>query len=339
MYLRKLESIMGVGICFVILIGLPGCVTPNKTNEGWMEYFDDNTNSDVVNASIEASDWLTNQDITIEDHLKRPVFVSWLDNGFTDPIIGGHPTVGDSYEKGIPPTSNFYIAKSEKEAVAVWIVRLLLEDLYNNGGSLSIPVKDILHKYLDDDKINDTVSWVENPTSSPSYNSPIGAKYDEELSKNYRVGDMFVQNALYHDITETLNSSLNDEDMTWLYHFLQESTQYSIRYFGTEGRDVDIFNRFGFFAEKSFVLNALKSNVNGHYYNPEDDFVKIYYTGYQINADGTPGSNARWSAEEYNKLTDEQKRYARITNTGAEYKDDYFNSMFYKTYIGTPPQT
>ena len=61
--------------------------------------------------------------------------------------------------------------------------------------------------------------------------------------------EQYGENAYYHDIVDLLNETLDDEGITMLYHDIQESTGYSIRYYGVEGYDVDIFNIFGFLAD------------------------------------------------------------------------------------------
>ena len=65
---------------------------------------------------------------------------------------------------------------------------------------------------------------------------------------------------------------LSDEEVTWLYHDIQEATGYSIRYYAVEGYDKQIFNIFGFLADKSLLLVAGQGGSN-----PEDDFVVIKY--------------------------------------------------------------
>jgi hypothetical protein len=344
-----MESMKKIVILIIVLmlvgVGLlSGCTKESNVNNqtnvnNQREYFNEyNSSSYVDQYRIDALNWMASQDTNIADPAKRPTLISWWAYSYNNSIVGGHPIPGANFENGIPPTANFYLAKSEKEAVAIWIVRLLLEDINHNDGSLSNHVKDVLHNYLSTNKTNDIINWIENPSNSPSYQSPIGREYDEVLSNYHYVGDHFVKNAMYHDITEILNSSLDDEGITWLYHFLQDATHYSIRYFGPEGRDMDIFNEFGFFADKSLVLYALRLESSTQDYNPEDDFVKMIYTGYMVNADGTRGTNETWTAQELNDMTPQQKTHTAIAGNTTIKKQDYFKTMFYRTYIGTPPQ-
>ncbi|KYK22413.1 hypothetical protein AYK24_02260 [Thermoplasmatales archaeon SG8-52-4] len=285
---------------------------------------------------VDAFSWLKEQDTDIKDFTKRPAFISWWDYGFYEVAIGDHPTVADNFQDGIPTAANFHTATSEREAVAIFSIRLLEGEAYFNNDELSNNVHDILVKYVGEDNTENIRNWIKDPTNSPSYNDPIGAEYDEESSKNYRVGQQYPENALYHDVVDLLLNSakidsetnetvgLTDDELTWLYHDLQEETGYSIRYYGVEGYDRSIFNIFGFLSDKSLLL------ING----VEDDFVKLTYKGYTVDSQGNKLSDKTWGAQEIIDMSPEDRRYVVITNTQQEYKDTYFNSMFYRVYIG-----
>jgi dolichyl-diphosphooligosaccharide--protein glycosyltransferase len=278
---------------------------------------------------VDAFNWLNKQDIDIENPVERPAFISWWDYGFYESAIGDHPTVADNFQDGIPPAANFHTATSEEEAVAVWIVRILEGDLKDNNGTISEDVIQIFEKYVG---ANDTVNitnWIETPTNSPSYNDPIGAEYDENLSKEYLVGEQHPMNAVYHDVPNLLTDKLDDEGITWLYHELQEATDYSIRYYGVEGYDSQIFNIFGFLGDKSLLM------VSGAPYaafNPEDDFQQIKYvrqSGAEINYSELKDlSEDEWIRDP--PVINQQGVY----NTKTYYKDLYFETMFYRTYVG-----
>ena len=277
---------------------------------------------------VDAYSWLNEQDNNIADPAKRPAFISWWDYGFYEVALGAHPTVADNFQDGIPPAANFHTTTSEKEAVAVWITRLLDGDIIDNKGKLSEAVKLELKKHLSENDSENITKWMENPISSPSYNTPIGEAYNEKLSKEWRVGQQYGENAYYHDITKLLNDSLDDEGITWLYHDIQNATSHSIRYYGVEGYDKQIFNIFGFLADKSLLLVAGQSG------NPEDDFVKVKFVGYHVNTDGSKGADGEWSYDDLNNLSINERKYIAITSTKPVYKDLYFDTMFYRTYIG-----
>jgi len=268
---------------------------------------------------VDAYSWLNKQDIDIQDPTKRPAFISWWDYGFYEVAVGAHPTVADNFQDGIPPAANFHTATSEEEAVSVWIVRLLEGNLADTGGKLSDEVVQILNESLGPINSSEIVNWTEDPKSAPSYGTPIGKEYNEELSEDWRVGAQWPTSAIYHDTSELLLENLDDEGITWLYHNLQEATGYSIRYYGVEGYDKQIFNIFGFLADKSLLL------VSGSEGNPEDDFIQIKYV---------TQSGKEYTYDELKNLSTQELRDDPPINTKTYYKDAYFDTMFYRTYIG-----
>ena len=271
-----------------------------------------------------ALSWLNDLDNDTID-IKRPAFISWWDYGFYEVALGGHPTVADNFQDGIPPAGNFHTATSEEEAVSVWIVRLLEGDRDKNNYVLSDDVKQILINYLGENNTINISTWMDG-VSSPSYGDPIGAEYDENSSKKYPVGQQYPINAAYHDIAKLLTTNLTSDQITWLYHDLQNITGWSVRYYGVEGYDKQIFNIFAFLSDKSLLL------VNGI----GDDFVDLKYTGYEVDRSTGQkiGSNQTWDAKEVIGWSNQERANKVITGTTQYYKDPYFETMFYKTYIG-----
>lgn len=323
---------------------VPSAASKNETSNLKYDFFGENHSSAFGSSTykeqywVDAYTWLNQQDDNIMDPSKRPGYISWWDYGFYEVAVGGHPTVADNFQDGIPPAANFHTAKSEKEGIAIWIIRLLEGNKKdNNGVAFSDSVITVLKKYLGDNNTINITSWMLNPELSPSQNQPIGAEYDVDLSKNLRVGAQYPENAYYHDIGNLLNETLTDEQITWLYHDIQEATGYSIRYYGVEGYDEQIFNIFAFLGDKSNVLTALRT-TGKKFFNPEDDFIQVIYTGYNVNTDGSRGTDAQWTAEQLNNMTEQQRNYIAITGTASINKEAYFETMFYRTYIGAPPQ-
>jgi len=350
----KIYHILGVlFVAFLVIMpnaflaldaAVPGAATKNGTSNMKIDYFGEEHSGAFGSSSykeqywVDAFSWLNDQDADIADPGERPAFISWWDYGFYGVAVGGHPVVADNFQDGIPPAANFHTATSEKEAVGVWIVRLLQGHINENAGKVSTDVVDILQNHLGENDTNDVVYWMERTAEPPSYHAPIGEEYDEELSKELLVGEQYGDNALYHDITALFNNTLDDEGITLLYHDVQEATGFSIRYYGVEGYDTQIFNIFGFLADKSLVLHALRKGGRERFYNPEDDFIVVKYAGYHINSDGTRGNDGIWTASELNEMSDDELRYIAITDTTSENKPDYFKTMFYRTYIGNIPE-
>lgn len=349
----RVYHILGiVFVAFVVVIpnsflaldaAVPSTVTHNGTSNLKYDFFGKNFSSAFGSSSYKeqywtaAYAWLDTQDTNIVNPAKRPGYISWWDYGFYEVAVGGHPTVADNFQDGIPTAANFHIAKGEKEGIAVWTIHLLEGNLNDNKGALSANVKEVLQKHLGTNNSTKVIQWIEQPTTSPSYHAGIGSQYDDIISKTLLVGSQYPQNAYYHDITTLLNASLTDDEITWLYHDIQQATGYSIRYYGVEGYDEQIFNIFAFLADDSNILTALRT-PGKTFHNPEDDFIQIKYTGYNVNADGTQGADGTWTAEELNAMTPATRNRVAITGTTTVYKADYFNTMFYSTYIGAPAQ-
>jgi len=133
------------------------------------------------------------------------------------------------------------------------------------------------------------------------------------------VTQQWPENAAYHDIIDLL-SSYDEETITMIYRDLQEETGDSIRYYGVETYDTQIFNIFGYLADKSLLLVAGIGD-----YAPEDEFVEIIYI---------TQSGQELSYQAVLDRSDDQNRQDPIYNTKTVYKDTYFDSMFYRTYIG-----
>jgi len=276
----------------------------------------------------DAFDWLAQQDQDIQSPYDRPAFISWWDYGFYEVALGEHPTVADNFQDGIPPAANFHTAISEKDAVAVWCVRLLGSYAVNHEG-LSDEIKDMLSAHLGNSS-EDIIKWIENPSTCPSFGDYVNEQYNEYISDEIpdnilTVGAQWPENALYQDVLKEFNN-LTEETVSALYHDIQDLTGYSIRYYGVEGYDRQIFNIFAFLSDKSLVLLGA----------PEDEFLTLLYSGYQVD----PGTRQRSGTitneplQNYLDLPDDEKRWIAVTGTSQSYKDAYFDTMFYRTYIG-----
>ena len=307
----------------------------NYTNLKWEMFGEDYSGAFGLGVGKEvywsdAFNWLSGQDTDIELVVDRPAFISWWDYGFYEAALGGHPTVADNFQDGIPPAANFHTAISEKEAVSIWIIRLLEGDLLDNDGALSDEVKTVLEKHLgnDSDKV---INWMEDPVDkSPSYGNLVNESYmiyvDEEINTQLlTVGAQWPINAVYHDFAD-LMENYTDEQVTWLYHDIQEVTSHSIRYYGVEGYDRQIFNIFAFLADKSLLLVGA----------PKDDFIELTFTGakYYPRSENVEENYNNEPLETYLDLSLADKRRTIVESTGQKYTDKYFDTMFYKTYIG-----
>ena len=262
----------------------------------------------------DAFDWLKQQNKNIENETDKPAVISWWDYGFYCVSAGDNPTVADNFQDGIPPAANFHTSQSEQEAVAVLIVRLAEGDMHRHDGKLSQGVKQVFTSHLGNNSTALT-QILEDPIhhQNSSYDTVIGKEYG---GKKYTVRK---DNAMYHDATKFLTDHLDDEGITMLYRDLQLETGKSIRYYAVEGYDVNIFNVFTFLADKG-VFN---------YETTEDDYFKLMYK------DKNDKTYTIDEVKNLSKKMTQQEIYDLQLKPYVEKKDPFFNSMVYKTYVGT----
>ncbi|HEC87146.1 MAG TPA: hypothetical protein ENI49_04690 [Thermoplasmatales archaeon] len=261
----------------------------------------------------DAFSWLRKQNENISNEADRPAFISWWDYGFYCVAVAKNPTVADNFQEGIPPAANLHTAQSEDEAIAVFIARLVQGDMKNNDGKISEGVRQIFEKYFGNNTSN-LIDIFENPKGhkNSSYGETVGKKYG---GKKYTVRE---ENALYHDATQFLTDHLNDNQINLLYRDLQIETGKSIRYYGVEGYDMNIFNVFTFLADKGTF----------GYETREDDYYKLMY----MDANGRTYTVEQ--VENLTKMLTKQQIWNLHLRNYAKKKMPFFNSMAYKVYVG-----
>ena len=264
--------------------------------------------------------WLRGQDRE-EKEENRPAFISWWDYGFYCAAMGEHPTVADNFQSGIEAAGNFHTSQSEKEAIAVLIVRLAEGDMAKNNGKLTQGVKDVFTKYLGNNSTK-LVDILEDPihhrnSSNSSYGKVIGEEYG---GKKYRVRE---KNAMYHDAVKFLTDLLSEEQIVMLYRDLQIKTGWSIRYYGVEGYDVNIFNIFTFLSDKG---------VFG-FETGEDDYFKLYYRDIYGKI-YTPEE-----VENLSKILPREDILKMHLTPWIKRKDPFYRSMVYRVYFGEMPKS
>ena len=260
--------------------------------------------------------WLHNQ---TKNDTKKPGFISWWDYGFYCVAVAKTPTVADNFQQGIPAAANFQTSIDEDEAIAVLIVRLCQGDMQKHGGKIDEKLQQTFEKYLGSNSTTLLVKILEDPEKyAPSYGKVISKEYN---GKKYHVR---AENAMYHDAVLIL-TKLDDNDLNMLYKDVQNITGYSIRYYGVEGYDINIFNVFDFLADKGSF----------GYETTEDKFFKLWYIANKTKEKMTP--------EQVKNLTQSMSRrdieriYGRFIPY-TERKDAFYKSMVYRVYLGNVPK-
>ncbi len=263
--------------------------------------------------------WLRNQTSKYND--SKPAFIAWWDYGFYCVAVAKNPTVADNFQEGIPPAANFHTSENEQEAVAVLITRLL-EGEFVKKGEISLKTKEVIYKYLKNDA-NSFIKIIENPEKYE--NTSVGKIIGEEYGgKTYRVRP---ENARYHDAVKLI-TKLDDENITMFYREIQNITGKSIRYYGVEGYDMNIFSVFTFLADKGIFGYEKKDKI---YRIPEDDYFKLWYVAKK--------TGQRFTQDEYiniiNTMTSDriEELYGGF-DTYTQRKDKFYDSMVYRVYLG-----
>ena len=284
----------------------------------------------------DAFGWLNDQDTEFENDADKPAFISWWDYGFYEAAIGHHPTVADNYQVGLYAAGNFKLAKSEQEAVSVLIIRCIEGNKVQNDDRITEEVKDVIRKYLPTNEYNssiisnvvepiltepvisnytvvekpweDFISYIEDPTLAPSYDELVTPEYGNTVLRKR------VDNVMYQDCW-TLMQNLTDVEITNFYKDIQEVTGYSIRYYGTEQYDTQIFGVFTFLTDRG---------TQG-FVTEEDDY---YITLYEDRNSGYKWE--RWQIEQWTEDKFEGKDLVPVT----ERKQAFYETLWYKTYYG-----
>ncbi|MGQ0537139.1 MAG: STT3 domain-containing protein [Methanobacteriota archaeon] len=124
--------------------------------------------------------------------------------------------------------------------------------------------------------------------------------------------------------------ALDLEDSAALLAWAESSTGKKIRYFAVDVRMFPFDNPAQPGIEQSSILYAPLSLAEK---TPEDYFETIF-----IDQSGRPYTQSEYLAEQTIDPSTGQGRI-QVTDYQLRYKAPFFDSMFYRTYVGTPPQS
>jgi len=250
--------------------------------------------------------WFRTQD-TNESPEDRPAFVAWWDYGHWCMHMGEHPSIADNFQQGVEISGSIITSQNESQAIAYYIARVA------EGSILESSVQGILERYLGKDGARDFID-IEQMKDLPKWRSEI-IKHPEIFGKRTR--DMNDLNTKWAALGGTLTSSLSQRELVDLYDELCTATGHEIRYFAADTR------MFPFTAQNT-----------GIYYAPVklsdqdiNDFLKttvVSTGGEEYDANNIPES----------VRTDPDFRVDRYN---LYYLEPFYNSMFYKAYIGYGP--
>ncbi|MBN1539006.1 MAG: glycosyltransferase family 39 protein, partial [Candidatus Thermoplasmatota archaeon] len=337
---RKILTALSVGflVIFPSLFFAFDAAVPTETKSDFdpnLEYLGSFGSSLHSDYWMDSYEWLARQDILVNNKTvppeDRPAFMSWWDYGFDELLLGKHPTAADNFQNGYQFTGSMIASQNESEAIALMTARLLEGDWIKNKQKFSDDVWDALVKYLGSDK-NSTRSAYE---IQKIYRRPEDyIKVVENNPDKYgKFEGLTWPNARYAAARGAM-IHLGEEGIVNLYHDVREATGRSLRYFAVDYR-----------------LFPFSSSNTGIFYAPitladrnTEDFLE-----YKVYAqENTRGSNEDpdWTDYPDNPITMEKAREEserlgykfRIKNYEMYYTDLFYNSLFYKTYIGFSPR-
>src|SRR5207247_292923 len=253
--------------------------------------------------------WLATQDTDRPAEL-RPAFLSWWDYGFEAVDRGVHPTVADNFQNGFALAGQFITAQNETEAISLLVIRLLEGDMK-------------LHRPNFSPAVAATLSGAGLPVDV--FQSVILHPADYislVLSDPVRYGawaqDMQPQNAEYVFLTHLLARQLDLAGVVSLYHSIRDVTGWDIGYFAVDSRlfPISVQNTGIFYA-------PVKLSDHRILQLPDGRILPIEF--FQIFATTNRASNI---PIQFVGAGD------TIQSQTIQYKPAFYNSMFYRSYVG-----
>jgi dolichyl-diphosphooligosaccharide--protein glycosyltransferase len=290
----------------------------NKTDPNKLKYFGAFGHGFPSDYWLDGMRWLSEQDteLPIED---RPGFISWWDYGFWAIYLGQHPTAADNFQGRVQYAGSFISAQNETQGIALLITRLIEADrtnyfLEHGKSQLSSSVKDILDVHFDEEDADDIEEVVSYPT-----------RFKKEVLDNpdrygYYSDDLVADVTPIYAILQTwIPEMLTDEEMTLLYHDLQEETGWSLRYFAIDSR------LFPFGAQNTGIFYA-PLKLSDH--RISEDNEPYDYLRTLVLVDG------EWMT--LDEFADARETDSSLSPTDykLEYYEPFLGSMLMKCYIG-----
>jgi asparagine N-glycosylation enzyme membrane subunit Stt3/protocatechuate 3,4-dioxygenase beta subunit len=268
--------------------------------------------------------WLSEQDNELPKE-ERPGFVSWWDYGFWCIYLGQHPSVAENFQNGYHFAGSFIASQNETEAVTLLTLRVIEGDIVTFSGA---NVEPILIKYLDEgDEEN-------HPNYSRLYDAMLNpSNYIDEVMDNRDTYGHYVdlkpENTKYAIGRVVITDNMNLEEIVEMYDELIQATGHSIRYFAVDSR------LFPFTASNTGIFYAPIRLAD----RDIDDYLE-----YLANAEYRLSSTSdEWIAFPDNPLTTDRleeeidsrgQDLVRIIQWDLKYRDEFYNTMFYRAFIG-----
>ncbi len=287
-------------------------------------------------------DWLANQDTEFIAE-ERPAFISWWDYGFWCLYLGEHPTVADNFQAGYQLAGSFIAATNETQAVSLFAVRILEGDyLTKPKNEFSPGVRKLIINYTDKNNEEEHPNYdkivylFSIETQSSSEQKKLIKEVENNPKKYGKLVDIKLRNAKYAAVRHILES-MGEEQIVEFLKNLEDKTGNCIRYFAVDTR------LYPFSARNTGIFYApikLADKDIGDYI---EYFAKVEIR--KRKADGTykwesysdkpiPTEKIKDEIDLYDLVDTHGGSNVRIKDYVIKYTDDFYNSMFYRCYIG-----
>ena len=255
---------------------------------------------------IDGMYWFQHQD-TNSSPEDRPAFVAWWDYGHWCMHMGEHPSIADNFQQGVEISGNIITAQNESAAIAYYISRV------TEGATAEPSVKNIIFKYLGTEAGQDFIDLelgqdIEHWRSEIKKNPDLYGKHTAEIN------DL---NVKWTALRGILASRLTKQELVNMYDEVCHTTKHEIRYFAADSR-----------------MFPFQARNTGIYYAPvklSDQDINDFMVVKAVGNDGQEYDPANIPLEQRND------RDFKIVDYKLYYLEPFYNSMFYKAYIGYGP--
>ncbi len=256
--------------------------------------------------------WLDTQDqgMPLE---QRPSVMAWWDYGFEIAERGGHPVVADPFQNGYAIAGQFILSQNESAAIALMTIRLVEGDYWRHPGSLSPAVNETLNRFgVPGDVFRYAFRYPANLPPIILANPNLYGPWDSNIQ---------FSNAAYIYLSTFMLQRLSEDRLVQLYGAIRGATGWSIGYFMVDSRlfPISAQNTGIFYAPAKLSDHRVLSLASGQVM-PLDFF--------QLFADTNRGQRLPV------QILDPADQ---ITSETIEYQPMFYNSMFYRAYIGYSP--
>jgi asparagine N-glycosylation enzyme membrane subunit Stt3 len=259
-----------------------------------------------------AYQWLSTQDtnVPLED---RPSVMAWWDYGFEITERGGHPVVADPFQNGYAISGQFILAQNESSAIALMALRIIEGDLRGHGGSLSPAMSQILTSYgISPSEVTFAFKSPGSLVSTILNNPNLYGPWDSNLQ---------TVNTPYIYLDRVFLTRLSEERLVSLYQSVCTATGTSIGYFMVDTRLFPISaSNTGIFYAPAKLSDHRVLNLQSGQVMPFDFF--------QLFANTNRGNNLPIQV-----ITPTDQ----VTSTTIQFQPMFYNSMFYRAYVGYSP--